>query len=106
MNIFRAVRQFIIALIVFGVASLPSQPNASEVDVLAVTHDFVSLARPLIVIVPVPQPSKSDGKLQIAETLGTIMTEELVVAIQRELPTAKVVSDASVPASTPGLIVK
>jgi len=71
-----------------------------------VTHDYVSLPRTLIVVVPVPQPSKSDGKLQVAETLGTIMTEELVGAIQRELPTARVVSDASAHASTPGLVVE
>src|SRR5438093_1475431 len=105
MDIVRAVRRVILVLIVLGLASLSTQPNAGEVDVLSVTHDFVSLPRTLIVVVPVPQPSKSDGKLQIADTLGTIMTEELAGALQRELPTAQVVPDASAPASASGLVV-
>jgi len=106
MNICRTTRQFIMALAVFGVASLSNRPNAGEVDVLAITHDYVSLPRTLIVVIPVPQPSKPDGKLQIAETLGTIMTEELVGAIQRELPTAHVVSNASASAAGSGLVVE
>lgn len=106
MDIVRAVRRVILVLIVLGLASLSTQPNAGEVDVLSVTHDFVSLPRTLIVVVPVPQPSKSDGKLQIADTLGTIMTEELAGALQRELPTAQVVSNASAPASASGLVVE
>src|SRR2546425_1223670 len=106
MDIVRFLRYVISGVIVLGVANLSGQPDAGEVDVLAISHDFVSLPRALIVVVPVPQPAKSDGKLQIAENLGTIMTEELVGALRRELPTAQVVSDTSAPASAPGLVVE
>ena len=106
MDIVRAARQVVLASIALVVASLSTQLTAGEVDVLAVTHDFVSLPRNLIVVVPVPQPSKSDGKLPIAETLGTIMTEELAGALQRELPTAKILLDAPVHASASGLVVE
>lgn len=73
---------------------------------LAVSHDYASLPRNLIVVSPVPQPSKAGGKLQIAESLGRIMTEELIGSLQRELPTAKVVALDSAPAQPEGLVLE
>ncbi len=77
---------------------------ADEVDILSISRDFTSLPRSLIVVLPVPQPSKSGGKLEIADSLGRIMTEELVASLQRELPTAKVVASEGAPAQSEGLL--
>jgi hypothetical protein len=77
---------------------------ADEVDVLAVSHDYSSLARTSIVISPVPQPSSGGGKLEVAESLGRIMTEELIGAVQRELPAAKVRALDAAPAQPDELL--
>lgn len=79
---------------------------ADEVDVLAVSHDYTSLSRNLIVVSPVPQPSRAGGKLEIAESLGRIMTEELIGSLQRELPTAKVAALDAAPAQPEGLVLE
>jgi Domain of unknown function (DUF4410)/PEGA domain len=79
---------------------------AEEIDVLAISHDYTSLPRNLIAVSPVPQPSKGEGKLEIAESLGRIMTEELIGSLQRELPAAKVVASDDVPTETEGLILE
>jgi uncharacterized protein DUF4410/PEGA domain-containing protein len=95
--------RFLVALACFVTSGLV---HAEEVDVLAVSHDYASLPRNLIVVSPVPQPSKSGGKLEIAESLGRIMTEELIDALQRELPTAKAVSLDAAPAQLEGLVLE
>jgi hypothetical protein len=79
---------------------------ADEVDILSISRDFTSVPRSLIIVLPVPQPSKSGGKLEIADSLGRIMTEELVASLQRELPTAKVVASEGVPEQSEGLVLE
>lgn len=79
---------------------------AEDVDVLAISHDFVSLPRTLIDVSPVPQPSNGGGKLEVAESLGRIMTEELIASLKRELPTAKVVALADVPVESEELVLE
>jgi hypothetical protein len=79
---------------------------ADEVDVLLLSRDFTSLPRTLIIVSPVPQPAKAGGKLEIAERLGRIMTEELITSLQRELPAAKVVTSEVVPAQSEGLLLE
>jgi len=64
--------------------------TAGEVDVLAISSDFLSLPRTVISVVEVPQPPNQGGKLEIAPTLGRIMTDELVGALQREIPAGKI----------------
>ena len=95
--------RLLVALTCFGASGLTL---ADEVDVLAVSHDYTSLPRNLIVVSPVPQPSKTGGKLEVAESLGRIMTEELSGAVQRELPTAKVVALNAAPAQPEGLLLE
>jgi hypothetical protein len=80
--------------------------RADEVDSLAVSHDFSSLPRTQIIVSPVPQPAKDGGKLEIAETLGNIMTEELIASLQRELPTAKVIGSEAAAAQSHGLVLE
>jgi len=86
------------AVVVWSWLLMGSPARAGEVDILSISHDFQSLPRSLVVVGSVPQPPKSGGKLAIADDLGRIMTEELVAAIQRAIPTAKVLpasADAS-----------
>ncbi len=82
---------------------VPVAASADEVDQLAIAHDFLSLPRTLIVVEDVPQPSPSKGKLEIADSLGRIMTEELVGALQRRMPTSSVIRANEAPASAAGL---
>ena len=77
---------------------------ADEVDVLAVSRDYSSLTRTSIVVSPVPQRSSSGGKLEVAESLGRIMTEELIAALQREMPAAKVRALDNAPAQPDELL--
>ncbi len=93
--------RLLVALTCFRAFSLTL---ADEVDILAVSHDYTSLPRSLIVVSPVPQPSNTGGKLEVAESLGRIMTEELIGAVQRGLPTAKVVALDAAPAQPDGLV--
>lgn len=88
------------------VASLlvPSAAICEPVDVLAISHDYGALLRTVIVVTPVPQPSKSNGKLEIAETLGAVMTDELVKALRNALPDANVVTSAEKVTQTGGLV--
>lgn len=78
--------------------------RADEVDILTVSHDFQSLPRSVFVVTSVPQPSKPGGKLEIAASLGEIMTEELVAAIQKQIPSAKVLTDSADPPEQQALI--
>ena len=95
--------RFLVALSCFAT---PGLFLADEVDVLSISHDYTSLPRSLIVVSPVPQPSKGGGKLEIAENLGRIMTEELIASLQRKLPTAKVVALDAAPAQREGLLLE
>jgi hypothetical protein len=65
-------------LLALTLLATTGQALGDTVDVLALSHDFTSLPRTRIVVSPVPQPSKDEGKLEVAESLGRIMTEELV----------------------------
>ena len=95
--------RFLVALACFVT---PSLTLAEEVDVLAVSHDYASLPRDLVVVSPVPEPSKAGGKLEITDSLGRIMTEEFIGALQRELPTAKVVALDAAPSQPEGLVLE
>src|SRR5207245_1274350 len=95
------------ALAAAGLASLATGLFGSEpVDVLAISHDYLSLPRSLVVIAPVPQPPKPEGKLEIADHLGSIMTEELLGEIRHELRGASVVPADQAPATSEGLVVE
>ena len=93
-------------LIVVAWSTAAGVALAEEVDVLAISRDYAALPRSLIVVSPVPQPSNSGGKSEIADSLGSIMTEELIGALQRELPTAKVVAPGAAPAEAEGLVLE
>jgi len=99
----RAAPRFALALACGALAGLI---YADEVDTLAIARDFATLPRASIVVVPVPQPPKGKGKLEIADSLGRIMTEELVAALQREMPEAKVVPPDAAPEPASGLILE
>lgn len=94
------------SLLVVLALSASGDGFAEELDVLAISHDFTSLPRTVIYVAPVPQPPKGDGKLEIAESLGRIMTEELIAALKRELPAAKVVKLEGAPAQSEGLVLE
>src|SRR5712675_3528581 len=101
-----ARRLGLVALLVVLTLTATGSSFADEVDVLAMSHDFASLPRTVIDVAPVPQPPKGSGKLEIAGSLGRIMTEELIAALQRELPAARVVKLEGAPAQSEELILE
>lgn len=103
----RRGRPRILALVVFSGALIFIPTNyADEVDELAISKDYTSLPRTIVVVPPVPQPAKPKGKLKIAESLGEIMTEELLGALRRQMPSAEIITTDAAPDSTEGLMLK
>lgn len=79
---------------------------AGEVDSLTISKDFLSLPRERVVVVEVPQPASPGGKLQLAPTMGAVMTQTLVSALQARLPNARVNASKDATAEPPGLLVE
>lgn len=95
---------FVFGLLCLGAPAVWAE-DAEELDSLAISRDFLTLSRDVVVLADVPQPPQPEGKLQISPELGRILTDELVAQVQLAIPTAKVARLKDAPVESGGLVV-